>query len=69
MGEKHYKLGVYRLSDETINNIKDLKLKSGESYNILFVNFIKLHKKYGFYETNSNKSEFRKKTGGKNVKI
>ncbi len=41
MEKKRYKTMTFRLSDETIKNLKKEKIKSGLSWNLFFYNLLK----------------------------
>jgi hypothetical protein len=53
MRNKHYKSYSFRLNDETLDDIKRQKKKNGKSYNLLFLEFLKIFKKH--YKTKEKK--------------
>jgi hypothetical protein len=59
MRNLEYNLKSFRLSDITIGRLKNIKDKSGESWNILFKQLLDLENKYGFL---ADDEQFKKKS-------
>jgi len=57
MRNLHYKPFGYRLNEKTINEIREIKIAANKSYNLVFVELIKLYKKSKKFQKQTKSSE------------
>ena len=58
----HYKVKQFRLGESTMENLQNIKLKTGLSWNMLFTNLINLEKKYGMQKVSLGNRDKKSQT-------